>query len=356
MSGKCVQGVCECATGFTGPNCSRLSFGKSLSCGKGGLCINNKTTWGGSVIQGDDGLWHMFAAEMSNECHLVPYWLTNSFVRHAVAETLDGPFQPKDIALAPRDGTDYFDEQTVHNPSISRAPDGTYLLFYMGSKGDKTRPNCTKSLISQNLFSSLDSAPSAAAINQRVGLATSKSPYGPWKRLDNPILEPSATKSWDDEFVTNPSSYVFPNGTILLIYKGRSKENYSRMSTGVAVASHYSGPYEKKSEAPIDVPTQCEDASIYRDENGIFHTIFHCSCTYLRSWSTDGITWQKNSQTIDWCNIEYKDGTSEVLRRRERPMWILDKQGKVTHMSNGVMPSVKTHDNGRCFTMMTPLS
>ena len=109
-----------------------------------------------------------------------------------------------------------------------------------------------------------DSCPSTVqtACNQRIGLATSIDPNGPFTRLDTPILQPGPVPSWDDQFTTNPTPHVFPNGSVLLLYKARSKENYNVMSTGVAFAQHWSGPYERMSAHPIQVPGTCEDAGM----------------------------------------------------------------------------------------------
>jgi len=102
----------------------------------------------------------MFAAIMSNNCSLGS-WLTNSNVLHAVADLPQGPYHYSDIALGPRDAS-YWDGKrlrwlscsattphlllstgvTQHNPDIRRAPDGTWLLFYMGSTSNVSHQNC----------------------------------------------------------------------------------------------------------------------------------------------------------------------------------------------------------------------
>jgi hypothetical protein len=50
---------------YNGSTCDALKM-ESYACGTGGLCLSNGTaTWGGSVVQADDGSWHMFAAMMT---------------------------------------------------------------------------------------------------------------------------------------------------------------------------------------------------------------------------------------------------------------------------------------------------
>ena len=82
-----------------------------------------------------------------------------------------------------------------HNPDAKRDPkSGLYLIYYMGSscKDPTSCPTSGKSSSGDNL-----------EFNQRVGMAWSHSPYGPWTRSD-PIVNPGAAGKWDDGFTTNP--------------------------------------------------------------------------------------------------------------------------------------------------------
>jgi hypothetical protein len=144
-------------------------------------------------------------------------WLTNSNVLHSVADSIEGPYVPHDIALGPRSANYWDGEQlsrqarhcrkcfepsspghahlappltpcpgiTQHNPDIQRAADGTYLLFYMGSTANGTsHQNCT--------LAGTDGDHHAGGLppitqNQRIGIATATSPYGPWTRPDAPV-------------------------------------------------------------------------------------------------------------------------------------------------------------------------
>ena len=109
---------CNCATGYTGSNCDGLAM-VAYKCDVGGLCLSNgTTTWGGSVVQADDGSWHMYAAMMTQNKTLQA-WLSNSVVLHAVAPagSPEGPYEPSDVALAPR-APGHFDSVTIHNPDV----------------------------------------------------------------------------------------------------------------------------------------------------------------------------------------------------------------------------------------------
>ena len=133
--------------------------------------------------------------------------------------------------------------------------------------------------------------------------------------------------------------------------QARSQTNFNTMSTGVAFAEHWSGPYRRLGTGPIDMSGTCEDAGIYfSEEMAVFRAILHCGCAYQTVWSKDGISWVRTAPVIPWCNVTYQDGTSEVLRRRERPKWVMDSKGGLVALLNGVEPSV-SHD-GKTFTMV----
>ena len=155
-----------------------------------GLKRDGYSIWGSSVIKGDDGKYHMFTSCWPNNDPMSS-WITKSTILHSVSDTPEGPFKLLGEALPPR-GEGYWDGSTTHNPCIQKHKD-TYILFYTGSyhtnTGDKMK----------NDYEGLT--------NKRIGIATSKSLYGPWKRYDKPILEPREGK-WDAIITSNAAPYV----------------------------------------------------------------------------------------------------------------------------------------------------
>lgn len=227
----------------------------------------------------------------------------------------------------------------------------------MGNQLQGAKPqNCTGSEGSEGALGALP----AAAKTQRVGLATSPSPSGPWTRSPAPILEPGPAGAWDDIFVTNPSAHVFPNGSALLVYKGRGSSDPNAMRTGVAWADHWAGPYERVGSGPMEgVPTSCEDAGVYKGPvTGRFIAVFHCGCNYLVTWSQDGRSWHKAfPDPLPWCSVTYADGKKGSFRRRERPQFIVDSKGELVGFSNGVLPGDGSHDgSNRVFTLVSQLA
>jgi hypothetical protein len=183
------------------------------------------------------------------------------------------------------------------------------------------------------------SATGSLEFNQRVGTAWSKSPYGPWTRSDDPIVLPGPKGKWDDAFTTNPAPYIYPNGTVLLVYKARSNENSGGMFEGVATAASWNGTYVKQTpDAPLDLPSECEDAGIYRTLSGVFRMLTHCGCSGQYMWSPDGFNWTRSTPPQPWCSdVAYTDGTVGQLSTRQRPKWLVDaKTGVATHLFSGV--------------------
>ena len=178
------------------------------------------------------------------------HWGTNSVVRHAVADAPSGPFVARRGVVQ---------QAFHHNPSIVKAPDGTYLLYSIGN-GSARPQNCTASTDEAQLGD-----PDAAGI---ISLSYSESINGPWNTLPDPILK-GREGSWDS-FVTNPSAYIFDNGTVLLAYRG----GWSPWHIGIAVAPTWKGPYIIKSDQPVFKDIN-EDPGLFRDARGNFHMFTH---------------------------------------------------------------------------------
>jgi len=315
-AGVCAGDECRCDPPFYGHECEQFKLYSYPPQDGGLMIVTGNTTWGGSVVEADDGTHHMYAAMMSGNGTLST-WLSQSVVAHAVSTSgPQGPYKFSDVALGPR-GDQYWDGTTCHNPDAKRTPDGLYVIYYMGS-----RSNHTASL----------------EFNQRVGTAWAASPYGPWTRSDTPIVYPGAAGKWDDGFTTNPAPYVYPNGSVLLVYKARSANNSGGMLEGVAFAPTWNSSYKKLTpDAPLDLPTDCEDAGIYRAPSGVFRMLTHCGCTGQYMWSLDGIHWSRTTPEQPWCtNVSYTDGSVGSLATRQRPKWYTDKTGAATLVFTGV--------------------
>ncbi len=220
-------------------------------------------------------------------------WIHKCEIAHAIADRPEGPYTYIDTVLAPRPG--YFDATTCHNPHI-QFTDGMYYLFYMG--------NCD-----------------GTVYTKQIGLAKSNSLFGPWERLNEPLLSPGIAGSWDDCNTTNPAFLKHPNGEYWLYYKSWNKKEYQNQQGniranrkyGLAVASSIEGPYTRYEGNPVvdfshyGNNRQVEDAYVYM-ENGIYKMLMRDMGYFdhtvgLLFESEDGLNW--SSPQVAWYGAEH---------------------------------------------------
>lgn len=229
------------------------AFAKRLKPVGRALEMEGYYVWCNSPIMDDDGTVHVFFSRWDAKKGMGG-WLNGCEICRAVAGSPEGPFEFKEVVLAPRPGL--FDATTCHNPSIKKV-DGKYALFYMGASNGHTN-------------------------TKRIGLATAKSLSGPWTRTDGPLLEAGRGGAWDDHCTTNPSFIKHPNGQYWLYYKSWNTKDYEtdappirgNRKYGLAVADKLEGPYTKHEANPlVDFSsrgnnTQLEDAYVWQDKKG----------------------------------------------------------------------------------------
>lgn len=302
-------------------------------------------TWCGSVIKGDDGKYHMFASRWPKSLSFNIYWLTNSEVVHAVSDKPEGPYTFSDVVLPPR-GDQYWDGKMTHNPAIRKYGD-TYLLFYTGTTYKGAMPDSAHQITSES------PQKLEAHQHEKIGLATSKSPYGPWTRSDTPILD-VVPNSWEQYLVSNPSPLVFEDGRVMLYYKG--VEKLKKHAIGVAYADNWVGPYKRKTDKPIEMCIGAEDPTIWQ-EDGKFHSLMldhdrkFSEKEIYYAHSKDGLKWElENNPLAITKNIKLNDGSFALHGAVERPSVLLEN-GVATH----VFFATKNKDNTHSWNMGIPL-
>ncbi|WP_209654568.1 glycoside hydrolase family protein [Mariniflexile gromovii] len=329
----------------------------------GGLQMDDYWVWGSSVIKGEDGKYHMYASRWPNFLPFHPGWMVASEIVHAVSDTPEGPYKYQDVALGAR-GAQFWDGRSCHNPKIVKYKD-TYILYYMGS----THPFEEVTNENVSAFDLNSKWCIAARWGKRVGIATSKSPYGPWKRLDAPILDVKPN-SYYSFLTSNPSPLIKEDGSVVLLFKGRSyKEDgisNSDMSIGVATAPSYDGKYTVIGDKPLfslEHFGEVEDPHLWSDDTG-FHmvakdqrgAITGGAGDGLLAHSKDGINWivdenpKAYTKTVKWDN-----GKTIKQGQLERPFVFVEK-GKPTHIFFATMDGPGGFGNGtKTWNMVIPL-
>ncbi|MRT93800.1 glycoside hydrolase family protein [Ancylomarina sp. 16SWW S1-10-2] len=329
----------------------------------GGFQMKNYWVWGSSVIKGDDGNYHMYASRWPKYLPFHPGWMIGSEIVHAVSHTPEGPYTFVDVALGAR-GSQFWDGRSCHNPKIVRYK-GEYILYYMGS----THP--FEDITEQNADElTLDSKWCIAARwRKRIGIATSKSPNGPWKRSDQPILDVKPN-SFYSFLTSNPSPLIKKDGSVVLIFKSRdyNEDGITKgdMSVSVATAPSYDGKYTVLGDQALfskDNFGEIEDPHLWSDNEG-YHMIAKdqrgqitgVAGDGLLAHSKDGINWFVDKNPKAYTKIvKWDNGKTIKQGQLERP-FVLVEDGKPTHLFFATMNGSGGFGNGtRTWNMVIPL-
>lgn len=324
----------------------------------GGFRMEGYWVWCGSVVKGEDGRFHMFASRWPKHMPMHPGWIVASEIVRAVSDTPEGPYEFQEVVFPAR-GAEFWDGRMTHNPHITKHKD-TFILFYTGS----THPFAD--VTTEEKLAMDDPRCVVGRSNKRVGIATSKSVYGPWKRLDAPIL-PVRPGKFDSFLTSNPAPCVHEDGSVLLIYKARRYEGYThgKMTIGVAHADHYEGPYKVLTEEPVFPPEKVhiEDPFIWKTDEG-YELIAKdmdgniCGEKHggVHAFSKDGLNWTmvENSRAYS-RKVLWDDGQERVMGNLERP-FLLFQDGKPTHLFAATADGIGGFANAsRTWNMVIPL-
>ena len=283
--------------------------------------MENYRVWGTSPIYDDDGKVHVFYSRWPLEGGS---WLVNSEIAHAVADHPEGPYELLGTVLKGR-GPGHWDADSIHNPTIHRV-DGKYVLLYIGNDASEKDERWDRAYY---------------AHTQRIGMAIADSPYGPWKRSEEPIIDVSPNpKDWDSYCVVNPAFLQHPNGEYWLYYRAWDRNNDNRRKTGLAVAKSLEGPYIKYDKNPvIDFPErggQTEDPYFF-----YYDGKFHCLIRDMGNWDWLSGLYLESENGLDWS--DYQRGHHKGAHyfpvpdyaRYER-VQVLFKDGKPEYLFNSI--------------------
>lgn len=303
----------------------------------GGFRMDGYWVWGGCPIKGEDGKYHLFVSRWKKDMPFYIGYVFQSEVVRAVSDTPEGPYEFAEVVLKKR-GPQYWDGMMTHNPTIRKLGD-TYLLFYIGATYNFPKP-----VIPVAQPDSLNTPEQWALRNKayntiRIGMATSKSVYGPWERPNEPTLDIRPEK-WDNTVVTNPAPFIGKNNEIFLIYRTNTPKG---LRLGIAKADNIGDKFERVSDEPVfhfDEKRFCEDPFVWwngqryevimKDLTGNITGEWHAG---VHGYSDDGINWKiadppkAYSRTVLWSN-----GDTTIQGSFERPQLLINEKGEPTHL------------------------
>lgn len=326
----------------------------------GGFAMDDDWVWCGSPVKGEDGRYHLFASRWPKALSFSPHWLTNSEIVRASSDTPIGPYRFEEVVLGDR-GETFWDGRMQHNPTIHYY-DGIYYLFYIGTtyEGEKPTPERPEVVRSPKALE--------ARANQRIGLATAPSVFGPWTRSDEPLLQPRPGR-WDALMTTNPAPCIREDGSVLLIYKSTAHQQ-DLLRFGAARAPHPAGPYERAAEEPIfrfdETGDHIEDGYVWwsaaerryemimKDMKGGICGELHAG---IHATSPDGVNWKVSDPPKAYSRrMRWDDGSETVQASFERPQLLLE-DGEPAYLFAATAEGPGGFDTAsRTWTMVVPIA
>jgi len=274
--------------------------------------------WGGSMIEGDEGGFHLFHSRWRRDNPRgMKGWLYESEIARAVAERPEGPYRPAGVVLAGLGGEGW-GSVTAHNPCIRRF-EGRYHLYFV-STWDSDH---------------MDTDWRDHQFSQRVGVAVADELGGPWRRVEQPVCQPAGCIH---HYTTNPSVTRMPDGRYLMMLKGLDQEGGWPPVHGVALADSPTGPFAVQDEPCLPPGLHAEDPDVRYDRHrGRFLAVF-------KDWrgqhtgtqggiglieSDDGLRWRKGAHPLVCLReLVWDDGSTTPLAHLERPQLHLDADGR----------------------------
>lgn len=252
-----------------------------------GIEESERSYWGGNILRGDDGLYHLFVCGWKENSprghHQWPY----SIVYHTVSENLQGPYEICDT-IGPG-----------HNPEAFRTADGKYVVYV------------------------IDHYYLADNIN------------GPWSRHE---FEFDARDRKIIEGLTNLTFTQREDGSRLMVCRGG----------GVWISRTGLTPYNQISDRRIYPPVEgeFEDPVVWRDSvqyNAIVNDWLGRVAFYMRS--KDGVKWVTDPGEAYMPGIaRHKDGRKEDWFKYERIKIFQDEHGRAVQANFAVIDTLKDED------------
>ena len=322
LNGVCAAQQCVCDPGWSGPSCATLRLAPADPAQ--GILAWPTSSWGGLAIADptQPHLYHFFYSRFVGGCGLT-CWVNASECVRAEGPTPTGPFTDAAVVLG----------VFCHNPTLRRAPDGTYVLFHIGQADPARALNCS-------------SAAESCASNQPPPLPTdgrefltylsAPHPAGPWTPRGSAAF--TGTGSGWLGWVSNPSVHFFSNGSALLAFRSKVMAGGGSASLpvneeviGLATAPHWSGPYTLAVGHPIVAAH--EDPHVWADKRGNLHLLSHGLQNHWFTTPEALGAWTLASAPAYGFGFAWANGTAAQALRRERPQLFFSSDGSMTPLA-----------------------
>jgi len=293
--------------------------------------------WGASCILGEDGQYHLFYSRWKRDNPRGMFgWLYVSEIAHATALKPEGPYVYKETLLQGfgEPQASRWDAFNAHNPDITRMKDPKtgklkYYLYFIATRDNDDMKSDWWDRI----------------INQRIGVASSDSINGPWKRHPSPVITPPTGPL--NHYLVNPGVCQLPNGKYLMLLKGRGKgkdkHHVGPMLHGWALSDSPLGPFKAMDSLLFPASYSAEDPCVWIQDGWIMAAVkdWHgkisgtAGISFIRGKinSKGNIAWEiPKDASMTGREICWSDGKVTRLNATERPFVLLDASGKPSHL------------------------
>jgi len=378
LNGKCDSGVCNCRAAWKGMRCETLSMLKPQK-GAGYRGVDNghnTSSWGGAVLKGDDGFYHMWAAEMTEHCG-IGAWVQNSRIIHATSPTAGGSYTRKDVTW------DVFS----HEPEVVPGPNGEYVMYFTSNpRSEHGWCNCCRDGQGPcDGSTGPGDCPGGSPGEGNSYMSWTTDPNGNWSK---PIVIFAGYHGGD----TNFAPLILPNGSFVGMWRhwgGGNGGSRQFLATGTDWKDPSTYVQHQVELFPDLGGAGTEDQFVYQDADGNFHAYFHhmygsgtktqwwLDATGGHAFSRDGWHWtytgvawgnataRYNTPEGQGATIDFSDGTSVKFTRVERPHLVFaSKQfrGDPIFLTNsaqygmGTNPGTGANNDDACYTLVQPIN
>ncbi|WP_417444556.1 glycoside hydrolase family protein [Joostella sp.] len=358
---------------------------------KGASILNNEGyfVWGGSVVKGEDGRYHMFYSRWKSGPDTDVFsksWVLESEIAYAVSDKPARDFRyVKTILQGKRfeGDTVAWDSQAVHNPHIKKFKNTYYLYYIAGHDPGEQSVESTRGYLdkrsrvqqSQQIgvikFNTIDDLLSGNFKRPNTPLISPKT-----RVKQNKILNPSpeGTKPMPSNIITvNPSVVENPiDGKFILYFKGNLYDPSWRGVHGYAISDNPDGPFEQSDKIVFKYTdaegkiASAEDPYVwYSPSEEIFYAVFK-DFTGAITKSRPGLAILKSKDGIEWENdqnklfspLEVTLQTGEVVKvsRLERPQLLIDEKGiPIAMYAACALENLNKKNDGSSFNIQIPI-
>lgn len=326
LAGECVDGKCVCDGWTHGDHCEILSLLPADPKRPGYRNSTGYNSWGGGTVRYNN-TWYLFVSQIAGKCPLDGYWSSLSEAVRLESDHPMGPWARAETVIP----------SFAHNVKPFQAPDGSFVIYYVGGINNSTR-NCTNSLSESSAFIHSSSSPLPKEAAGPIWVAhapTADAAPNAWS-AHGPMTDSAGWHS-----ATNPSPVFASDGSVRMAVSRRWDLGGGRATKNnfIMEADSWAGPYHNITKGFDQAIKNGEDPDMFKTKRG-WHMLNHNTgpSSSTLSYSVDGIGWKtvlaENAfnATVQWTN-----GSRTEFCRRQRPQIVFADDGMPGWLWSGVM-------------------